>query len=86
MMPFIPHSGFAREPVQSLDWPTVRDWTKCHSCHIHDIRLQRGYVSRHVDFDDDSPVFVSGDGRYYVLLPAFHTSRYCYRFYITPKG
>lgn len=47
--------------------------------------LQRGYVSRKVDANEQT-VITSHSGEKYVLLPCFTSSRYCTRQYlVAPK-
>lgn len=81
MNPYIPHSGFRREPFDSLDFPTVRDLLRARY-RISTIALQSGYVSRSQDISmADRPVFISGDGRFYTLFPNFKSTRRCFRIY-----
>ena len=52
---------------------------------LADQQYQRGYVSRKV-ITDNQPVLTAGGARKgdkYVLLPAWNTSRFCVRQYLT---
>lgn len=64
----------------------------CHVCDgwllpsaVKRVSYQRGYVSRH-DFDVlSAPVRYSRRLKlFYVLVPCWHTTQYCRRFYLDP--
>lgn len=55
---------------------------------ITEWKYQGGYVSRKVD-GLQQPVLIAGarrKGQMYVLLPAYNTTRFCYRAYLGKDG
>lgn len=55
--------------------------------YVDDVRLERGYVSRRVNVDEQLVLEAGGrrKGETYVSAPCFESTRYKYRYYLTKK-
>lgn len=48
---------------------------------------QKGYVSRKIDIGEQQVHVAGGNrkGQYYVLEPCYHSTKYCFRHYLTKE-